>query len=80
VLARTSSATPIRPKLQRQKKNSVPRNQKSILSRILAYHLFMSKHVDMQPLDIETEYSAEWFFPRQKKIHQEDDARSDSQR
>ena len=27
----------------------------------------MSKHVDMQPLDIKTEYSAEWSFPRQKK-------------
>ena len=40
----------------------------------------MSKHVDIQPLNIETEYSADWFFPGQKKINQEDDAGSDSQR
>ena len=40
----------------------------------------MSKHVDIQPLNIETEYSADWFFPRQKKINQEDDAGSDSQK
>jgi len=40
----------------------------------------MSKHVDIQPLNIETEYSADWFFPRQKKIKQEDDAGSDSQK
>jgi len=40
----------------------------------------MSKHVDIQPLNIEIEYSADWFFPRQKKINQEDDAGSDSQK
>jgi len=55
-------------------------NQRSILSRILTYHLFMSKHVDIQPLNIKIEYSADWFFLRQKKINQEDDAGSDSQK